>query len=62
MIKYGYAQIPEGFVGTVPNVGLGLVVPYLDYSIHSSSRVDYSHRSPITVGDREEEMLHGTRL
>ena len=27
--KYVYAQIPEGFVGTVPNVGLGLVVLYL---------------------------------
>ena len=29
MLKYVYAQIPKGFVGTVPNVGLGLVVPYL---------------------------------
>ena len=29
MNKYVYAQIPEGFVGTVPNVGLGLVVLYL---------------------------------
>ena len=46
----------KDFVGTLPTVGLGLVVQYLEYSIYYNSRVDYSHRSPITVGDREEEM------
>ena len=28
MVKYVYAQNPKGFVGTVPYMGLGLVVQY----------------------------------